>query len=348
MFSVGVASYFTIQYSSQKSEEYFNFSGLFWGIATAVKTSTTLFIPSFLYLFLSEGLNKDSLRKGIRFIGLMLFAYLIIGFPQNFGFYKHIKFLLSESKNSRTGNIDSMIYYLTLVFDQTKYLILAFIPVHVLFGTRERLMNKKFLIFLFIGFVVLLARRMVVPSSHHPMPFSALVLITAIFTIKLIPTCDFKYKNTALLVLSILGLFLLRNLPESFAYQLNKQTKCRPEAIHMLKLVKEMQKDGSMLGREPYFPFNSSNKLSYQFWGASLQELDAANISIFGSKRVFGEQFVLEGPQYNMNENALNWKDKQVFYQKVLNDNSFTTPKGMTFNKVLEDQCGFMLWKRVQ
>lgn len=349
MLMVGIACYFTLRYTSTKSHKDFVLAGLLWGVATATKTATTLFIPSFLYLFLSEGMNKESVKKGFRFVGYMLLAYLIVGFPQNFGFYKHIKFLISESQNGRAANMASIIEYSTLIWDQTKYFILAFIPIHFLFGSQQKIMNRKFVIFAAIALVVLFARRMVVPQTHHPMPFVAMILVTVIFSLKLLPVVKFKYKGLALFAVGLASLYFMRNFPTAVADQMAHQLHCRPEAVAMLNRIKEVQQDGeSKLGREPYFPFDSSNKLSKQFWGASMQDLDTHDISIFGSKRSFGEQFILEGPQYNMNEKALNWSDKQDLYQKVLNDDIFTTPEGRTFEKVLEDKCGFMLWEKVE
>lgn len=349
MLAVGFSMYFTLRYTKTQSHRDFVIAGLLWGIATAVKTATILFIPSFLYLFLSEGLNKESARKGLRFVGFMLLAYLIVGFPQNFGFYKHIKFLLSESQNSRSANWDSIQLYAQLIFDQSKYLLLAFIPMHLFFGKQEKLLNQKFLIFVGIALLVLFSRRMVVPQTHHPMPFVAMLFITGIFALKLIPPLHLKYQSVAKIILVLSALYLLRDLPSAMAEQKAYQLSCRPETETLLMMVKDFQKDGiSRLVREPYFPFDSSRNLDRQYWGTSMEDLDREEASLFGTKRSFGEQFVLEGPQYNMNEKANNWSDKQILYKMVLSEDSFVTPKGARFEKIHEDKCGFMLWKKVQ
>lgn len=82
--------------------------------------------------------------------------------------------------------------------------------------------------------------------------------------------------------------------------------------MKLLSMVKEKQIDGKKLGREPFFPFDSSKgQLNKQFWGASMQDLDAHDISLFGTRRSFAAQFTLPAPLYNMYDKALNWEDKK-------------------------------------
>lgn len=345
MLFVAFAIYFTLRYSSTFSRRDFILAGLTWGVATATKTVTILFIPSFLFLFFSQGLNKKSFKTGMAFIGYMLIAYLIIGFPQNFGFYKHINFLLHESKSSRMGNLFSIQQFATLIFDQTKYLILAFIPIHVLFGRQEKLLNWRILGFLGIALVVLFSRRMLMPQTHHPMPFVAMILVVVIFAIKLIPPLKFKYKEALFIVASMTALILLSDFPKSIADQKNAQLSCRPEITSLLQQVKELQKDGStQLLREPYFPFESGNEKTKQIWGIQIDDLDKYEAQLFGTKRFFGQQYLADYPN-DPNKTKEEWDRNQAFYKKVLFENSFTTPAGRNFKKIHEDECGFMLFQ---
>lgn len=348
MLATAAAGYFTIHYSKDKTEKNFILAALMWGVATAVKRATVLFIPSFLFLFLSEGLNRESLKKGFQFIGYMLLAYLVVGFPQNFGFYKHIKFMLAESQNSRPPTLESVTEYFSLIFNQTKYILLAFLPIHLLFGKRERIITWRMLVFSLLTLLMVISNRMVTPHYHHAMPFIGCFLVTMIYVIKLLPVLDFKYKTAALFVISLTALYFLRDLPTAFLEQRDHQLICRPEAFKLLAMIKEEQKtSGIILGREPYFPFDSSKEgLSKQYWGASMQDFDRDNVSLFGTKRSFGEQFLKDGPEYNMLEKANNWKDKQDLYRRVLTEDQFTTPVGHTYKKIHEDSCGFQLWKR--
>jgi hypothetical protein len=344
MLFVSFAIYFTLRYSSTLSRRDFILAGLTWGVATATKTVTILFIPSFLFLFFSQGLNKESVKKGLAFIGYMLIAYLIIGFPQNFGFYKHLNFLLHESKSSRMGNMFSIQQFAILIFDQTKFLILAFIPLHLFFGKQEKLLNWRMLGFLGIALLVLFSRRMLMPQTHHPMPFVAMILVVVIFGLKLISPLKFKYKQLLLVVTSLAALILLNDFPKSIADQKKAQLHCRSEIITLLNKVKEMQKDGSQLVREPYFPFESGNEKTKQVWGIKISDLDKYEAQLFGTKRFFGQQYLTDYPN-DPNKTKEEWDRNQAFYKKVLFDDSFTTPAGRKFKKIHEDECGFMLFQ---
>jgi hypothetical protein len=348
MLTIAISTYFTLRYTKNSEQKDFTLSALIWGLATAVKRSTVLFIFSFLYLFLSEGLNKKSVLKGARFIGLMLLAYLIIGFPQNFGFYKHIKFMLHESHNSRPPTMASISEYLLIIYEQIRYLIPSFIVAHMFFGKRSDLINFRFVIFILLALGMTISNRMVTPHIHHPMPVVAAMLIGFIFLIKRLPVLAFSYKQPIFLILIFVAMYFTREIPEVFARERLNQLKCRPEVLNLLTKVKELQKNGqSILGRDPYFPFDSSQpKLSVQYWGASMPDLDRDNVSILGLQRSFGTQFLEEEPGYNMSEKALNWTDKKILYQKSLSETEFTTPAGRTFMKVHEDQCGFQLWTK--
>ena len=55
VLTIALSSYFTLKYTLTRSQKDFVLSGICWGIATAVKRSTVLFIFSFVYLFLSGG-----------------------------------------------------------------------------------------------------------------------------------------------------------------------------------------------------------------------------------------------------------------------------------------------------
>lgn len=333
MLMVSFAVYFTIRYSENLNRRDFILAGLTWGLATATKTVTILFIPSFLYLFYSQGLNRENFRKGVSFVGYMLLSYLIIGFPQNFGFYKHIKFLVHESNASRMANWDSIILFATLIFDQTKYLFLAFIPIHILFGKQEKILSRRFLVFALIALVILFSRRMIMLQIHHPMPFVAMILLILIFSVKYLPTLNFKYKKLALLVTTVATLILMHNFPESVPLQKAKQLECRAEIRAMLQKVKSIQSDGkSFLVRDPYFPFDSSNPRTRQIWGVKAPDLDATGAHLFGTKKSFGDE-------------AFEFHETERLAYVTLGLNSFSTPAGRRFEKIAEDRCGLVLFQ---
>ena len=347
MLTIAVASASLLRYTRSRSQQDFVMAALLWGLATAVKRSTVLFAFSFVFIFFVEGLNRTQFKKGLNFLGLMLIAYFAVGFPQNFSIYKHVKFMLGESHNSRPPTLESIIEYLHLFFDQTKYLILAFISVHIFLGVRSNLVNWKFAVFTALAIVMTLSSRMVTVHYHHPMPAIACLLVFAMYLVKAMPVINFKFKKFIAFLLLLPALYFTRQIPSSFAEEAKATLECRTEILSLMEKIKNLQsKENLKLGRDPFFPFDSNKDNSFQYWGASMQDLDRDNIGLLGIMRSFGSQFLEEGPKYNMYERAANWHDKQILYRAVLETDSFITPKGNTYIKIHEDKCGYMLWKR--
>lgn len=341
-----ISSYFTLKYMSSNQRRDFILAALMWGVATAVKRSTVLFIPSFLFMFLYRDFSKNGFKKGFEFIGYMLLSYLVVGFPQNFGFYKHLSFMLGETRNSRSANLDSIIEYLNFIFSQMRYLVVGILAFHLLAGKREKVINWKFIVFSLIAIVSFLSSRMITPHQHHVMPLVGLLFITLLYVIKLIPSFSFKNQKVVVFGIALLSLFAFSELPNEVHEQQKYQFKCRKENFAILKMVKEFQKNEDVkLGRDPYFPFISANKhITKQYWGANLRRLDEEKIQLYGTRESFGRRFLVDSPhKLNPEELALHLENRE-FYQLVFNETAFTTPNGRKFHKIYEDSCGYSMW----
>lgn len=349
MFFSLIASYFTLRYTNSETRRDFIMAGLMWGIATAVKRSTILFIPSFLYLFLSEGLNRRSLVKGIQFIGFMLLSYLIVGFPQNFGFYKHIKFLYIETFNSRPPTMHSAYEYLQLIFTQSKYFWLAFFPLHLFFGRQERLMNRRFVIFAIMAVLVVLTGNMSSSHNHHIMPHVALLFVLVIYTIKYLPVLNFRRKNLLLAVISSIVLLTFPSRFSALEVEKNHQLSCSSEIKSALKIVNEIQlRDKVRLIRDPYFPFSAeTSDLTKQIWGVGGADLDRENAGLWGTQKGFIKALIKKGYRPHIYDlTADEWENKMAFNRLAISQDNLTTPNGIVFEKIYEDACEFMIWKR--
>ncbi len=348
MFFCIVSAYFTLKYTHSATYKDFLLAAISWGLATAVKRSTVLFIPAFIYLFLSEGFNKQSLKKGMQFAGYMLLAYLIIGFPQNFGFYKHTRFLYIETYNSIPVTKESILDYLSLIFNQSRWFWIAIISMHFLFGVKENLMNKRFVIFCAIALLVVLASNMSTNHNHHIMPHVATFFVLFIFSLKLLPVIQFPKKLIALCIFGVVSLILL---PESQALKSRKafQNDCRKEILDALELVGSFQKDNRLLVRDPYFPFSATYKeMSKQIWGVNGEVLDNENAYLWGTRRDFLRALRLKPyrPHIYPDLTLEQWNAKLDLALKVQTESQFVTPKGAVFEKILDDRCGYMVWKR--
>lgn len=347
MLFVGLSCYWTMKYAKSQSEKDFIMAALMWGLATAVKRSTILFIPSFLFLFLSSGVNKQNFKQGLRFIGFMLLSYLVIGFPQNFGFYKHIRFLIHESHNSISADAESLKLYALHTFDQFKYLALAFIPIHLLFGKQEKVWSLKFFIFSLIALVIFLSRQMTSYHHHHPMAYAALILVMIYSGVKSLPTFNFKYRSIILCILVIGIMTFFPTNYRAFSEVYSNQMSCQNEAIETLKEVKKWQLDETRrLIREPMFPFDSSKTITSQMWGIKFADLEDFKAGLVGTKKSFGKVYLGAPPwEYDKDQREF-WDEKQKFYQSIQDKNFFMTPTGQRFDKVYENVCGFQLWAK--
>ena len=320
-----------------------------WGIATAVKRSTILFIPSFCFLFLSEGMNRSSLKKGAQFAGYMLISYLVVGFPQNFGFYKHTYFLYIETYNSLPVTLDSITEYLYLIYDQSKWLWLALIPLQLFFGTTEKLFNWRYAVFCLIAVLVVLSNNMASTHTHHIMPHVAVLLIGYLFALKRLPQIKLPYKTPIFCVIAIATLYLLNQPYEVMSKRRDHENQCTPSSYEALALVKNIQeKENLLLVREPYFPFNSERPhLIRQIWGNSGETLDKAGAGIWGTKRIFMSELLGKPyrPHIYKDMSLAQWNDKLKWNKMALTEEILTTPSGRIFKKIHEGKCGLMIWK---
>lgn len=347
MFFCLISSYFTLKYTNSNSRRDFILAAIFWGLATAVKRSTVLFIPSFIYLFLSEGLNKDGLKKGFQFIGYMLLAYLIIGFPQNFGFYKHIRFMYIETFNSLPPTKDSAFEYLGLIFEQSIWIWVAVVVGHLLAGKKENLLNKRFIIFCLIALVVVLSGRMSTRHNHHIMPHVALFFMLLLYSIKNLPVLRLPKPLVVFVVISTGALFFL---PESKALKERKdvQLDCRKEITDVLSVTANLQTTGLLI-RDPYFPFSAKFKeTTKQIWGVNGEILDKENALLWGTQKTHLLYLSRKPyrPHIYPDLTEAQWNAKVDLAKLAQTDSSFTTPAGKVFEKIHEDRCGFQVWKR--
>ncbi len=349
MFMCAVSAYFTLKYTKTRSDNDFIRAALMWGLATAVKRSTILFIPSFLYLFLADGVNRQSLMKGLKFVGYMLVSYLIIGFPQNFGFFKHIWFMYIETFNSLPATKESILDYLGLMTHQSVWIISGIVVFHLLFGKQENLINRRFSIFTVIALLVVLASNMKTSHNHHIMPHVALILIFAIALVKSLPVLNFPRKNLFLIISSAVALFFLSGLDQTLLAERNKQLECRPEIRQALTIVGNFQKEGKRLIRDPYFPFSTRyNKETKQIWGVNGEILDKENAYLWGTQRTFLRSLQEKPyrPHIYPDLTLEQWNAKVALTYVARKDSAFSTPAGVVFEKIYADACGYMIWKR--
>jgi hypothetical protein len=350
MAMVLISSYFTLLYARDNARKNFIVSSLLWGVATAVKRSTILFIPSFIFLFLSRGLKKENFVLGVKFAGYMLFSYLLIGFPQNFGFYKHIRFMYIETYNSAPANWYSIVNYLDLVIAQSKFLVCALLPLQIFFGQKNQLFSWRYLGFTLIAFVVLLSGSMANAHDHHVMPHVAVMLILLVSVLKIVPVPNIRFKYLVFVVVCSVFFIFKSDVYGTLMTRYQYETACLSDSENVLSFVGKIQDESkAKLVRDPYFPFDSSHKdITVQIWGVSGTVLEEQKAILWGTKRSFNETIIHKDyrPHIYPGMSRDAWNEKINWNTNALSKSQLISPQGKVFEKIYEDKCGFMVWKR--
>jgi hypothetical protein len=346
MLATAVAIYYTYLYLSDRSEKNFKLSAVFWGIGFAIKRSLVLFIPSLAYMFLREGFRKETFRKALHFVGWMLVSYLLVGFPQNFGFVKHVNFMLSESHNSQPADWSSVIFHTDLIWGQIKYVLIPILVAHLFWGERKKLFFPGILIFSCLALAILYARKMMSLSEHHTFPYSGMLIVLFLVIVQALPVMNFRFKNAAFAGLLLVSSYFVTGKSEAFAKVFEDQNHCIKESYEFLDLIKTEQKENKVLVRDPYVPFDSSrSEMTKQYWGITFKAIEESKAQLIGTNSNFSSRYLGPPPAFYSAEKKEGWSDKTQFYEKLIDRVELRTPSGKVFLKIYENKCGQSLWK---
>jgi hypothetical protein len=317
-------------------------SAMCWGIAMAVKRSTSIFIPGILILLIFP-FNKTSLRLTLRYIGYMLLAYLVVGFPQNFGFYKHIKFLLYESSLHSIGTNESILVNLKLVGNQL-ILILPVVVISSFFSpNKDKLFSRKLTLLVLISFVPILIRKMSFGGDQHTMPLAiGCMILFLVFFLQYFPWRI--NSNVFVLTCLITGIKIIGISPHYFDWR-DKQTHCFKEFDEITNLISNGITSDHILIREPHFPSNENiDRFSKAFWGIDWSKV-TSNVKFFGVSYYNISKYSNTPPSDFYGKMLEGWEDKKLFYNSIKNQSRVLSPGGVEFIKLYTGKnCSHELW----
>ncbi len=347
MLMSAIATFFFAKLlAAPEDRKTFIVSAVMWGLAMAVKRSTATFIPAILLIMLFP-INKDSIQKTLSYIGYMLGAYLIIGFPQNFGFYKHIKFLLFESGLHSRGDWISIRDNLRHIFEQ----LLILLPIIVLpsfFSSRlEKLFSRKLLLFLVLSFIPVLSRKMSFPGEQHTMPLAIATFV--VLVLFMLHFNRFRYTRNSLGIVAVASILFLKFHGISPVYSENKlsQLTCRPEIHEMTQLLKNELSSGKRLLKEPYFPYRSTMEPFIEaHWGLEWEKVNQT-VKYLGLNRKSFNTYATNHQENLYGKELEGLTGKKAFYQSLRDVNEVVSPQGIRFKKIISTACGFELWKKI-
>ncbi len=318
-------------------------SAFTWGLAMAVKRSTSIFIPGILLLLIVP-LNKKNLSLTLKYVSYMLLAYLAVGFPQNFGFYKHIRFLLLESSVHSIGDLESISKILGIAGNQLIYVAPIILVGSIFSQNREKLFSFKIVALVIISFIPILMRKMSFNGDHHTMPLViAFMVLVLVLVLHYLPWR--VNSNLAAAVLILVGIKLIGISPNYFAMK-KMQNACFSEYDQITKIISSTVSENHLVAKEPYFPTDEKiDKYTSAHWGIDWSKI-TEKVVFFGVTRHNSTQYLNDPPKDFYGKMVENWDEKKRFYNDLKNKTSVTSPSGVEFRKIFVGQCGHELWMK--
>lgn len=341
-FAAPAVIYFAKFLKNKENGRLLIISAFCWGLAMAVKRSTSIFIPGILIVLLIPW-NKENLKLTVKYVGYMLLAYLVVGFPQNFGFYKHIKFLLWESSQHSLGDFGSISRNFEIVGRQL-LLLLPLILISAAFSqNKEKMFSWKLVAMVAMSFVPILMRKMSFNGDHHIMPLIvATMLVAMIIFLHFFP---WRIKShLALAVLLIVGIKSIGISPEYMKWK-KSQVSCFAGFDEISKLVSEKISAENRFVKEPFFPSTEYiDAFTGSYWGIDWSKV-TKDVKFIGLTDYYKFKFLTETPPTDFfGKMVIDYPSKSKFYNDIKDKTSFTSPAGLTYSKIYQGNCGHELW----
>lgn len=351
---------------NQFSDRYLKWTAFFWGVTLSTKLTALPFIPIlFLLLYLNDKTQwKNQFKKLTKYLAL---SYFLIGFPQNFDFWRNIAYINNQNKQSSWATWLSFTEWLKVYYAQFIRPALLLALFIVIFPLRQKLSEfsqkkifLKLLMFFLIPFGFMLSRKINEPFFRwYTLPFIAVGLLVFGGAISLLL---FKIKGTKLEVwkqnflnhpYSFLALFFILpwTLPvntKSLSQVQKEYEVCRAEALKTESFIEEAVKKKEYILADPYAPF------SPQYEGNWVDSAWEMKIDYIVPQKV--KWIVLKNSYYNMyltkEEGGTeapvahidNMNKVREFYRLFWKKDQTVDPHNQTWKKVYGDTCGFEVW----
>jgi hypothetical protein len=321
----------------------FIISALFWGLAMAVKRSTSAFIPGII-LFLIFPFNKSNTKKAASYVGFMLLSYFLVGFPQNFGFVKHIKFLLYESSLHSFGGVETILKGLPIIWEQIWFLLPLFLFLSFFSEKAQKHFTFKFVAFVLISALPILLRKLAFEGDHHTMPIAISFLMAFIFLFTSFNPINIQKGRRILLCLIPVILLKIFGIPNSYTKTRNIQMECREEIDEINSILKEKASANFSVLSEAFFPSSSSVRaFTKTEWGIRWSDI-TKDVGLIGINSSTINEYSNQPPKYFYGKMIENWDEKQSFYRTIKDKVDISGPFG-NYKKVYA-KCGFELWEK--
>ena len=349
------ASILTIKlFSYPLSRKYFIGSACLWGIVASTKLTVILTIPAVVLCLII--LYKKDYQKIIRYFGWALFAYMAIGFPQNFNVFKTFKFLMSQSKYSQALDIPALNHWLKLFYEQALFPTIAIITLGIIFKDKQKLKSKKeyllIAILTILPFLTLISRKIISSIDYYTISYVAIFILLLAYTIHLLPIPTIKHQYKAYLVpffILIIFKFSFGFMPKSLALAQEGILGCRNESQFVYDKTKTLFDKNIPLLVTPYVPFDKRydyTPISNYSWNHTFESIKSINARVLILKENYYNRFLGKELGDYSKQHIDNAEATMFFYQSFHEKDLVKDPYGGIWKKTYHDSCGYRIWEK--
>jgi len=355
LFCVGGLALTIKMFQKPAEKLWFWLSATIWGFSVSVKMTVGLCAPGFLFLFV-PAFNKANLRRGLKYLGIMLVAYFLIGFPQTIVLDRPFRAIAKLSSISAPVTLASIQTWLSLFFHHL-WPPLAVIGLAAIdFERRKWTLPKgaqwRIWLFVLLPFALMLGKNMMVPFNHYTVAFVAmlvLVVATLLPLPQLIKRDEYPVLRGALFFTMILVIF--GSTPQAMQTALTKRLECRDQARDVYLRIQEFYNQGLNIWLDPYVPFLTyapKDRLEVS-WEKTWSGYERGNwqVMVFNENQI-GNYTAPGGPSAYTRADIPGWEKVREFYLAFRPHDEAKTPQGHMFKKVFKNSCGHEIWLRQQ
>lgn len=349
--------------NNPSSKRYYYLTAIIWGLTASTKMSIILFLPSTLFIFHKAPVKKYLLNL-LHFYGLMLCTYFIIGFPQNFIFWKVLKFLNYMRSYSKPIDLPFLKIWLSLTYEQFKmpFIFISILSLIPLKGSKIYDLKKSliFLLLCTIPFLLLISRKMTHFYFYYPIPFAIIFLAGfAILLRSLVSKLSFQIPNKTWIItlvfifVCLIGKFTIGFIPAAIGTEYLALRNCIPERAKAYKIISQHLKEGHKIILDPYMPYMASiaaAQINRSYTDKTLNII-TPEVKLIGFSSYKGRFTTVTEPSVYVltyvKADKKDWKDIRDYYLLFNEKEQTTDPSGTVWKKIYSDKCSQELWEPV-
>jgi hypothetical protein len=359
-FLVAVAALLTFRlWRAPANVWLFRLSAWAWGLALATKFSTALFLPWVMIWFVLPP-TRNGFVKAARFAGHLAVAYLVIGFPQNFGALRTLRFLIYQSSYSKPATWASVTDWFAIWGNQILApLVLSVALAIALFGwsrtvsssSGSRMVWLQTLSLAFGPFALMATQEVIVNHDHYMMPLVATQIVLLISFAEILlprsPRLSGLRAGLGLIVATTLIFVLVGAVPRSLGSMLSQQLACRGEAREVFKRITEAQQQGLEIYGDPYAPVLNRSGVSSS-WTTNVAYVAEGEFDLMILNAPYYNRYYHdEGAEYASRYNP-DLQSSREFYDLFKGKTSSSSPALGTWERLAQYECGWEIWRKVK